>query len=242
MGSPGGSPWRSVTSSRQGQENICPSDISGLKYVQEREEAEPRAVFWYRETIKYSHARAKDGWCFSSCSRSGLVWSDRRGKEWMGFTPMVGATAQCGTRTSFSSPLSHVDAHILQHRVSPSTHRPCRGDSPALLAGSCAVPEGEGGRNPILGSKGVPHGAGAQQGTEGWTGQSCTQWSKAGHGGGVTETVTLALPNGPVLVHSGDTAVGSVHSDGLEYLLAEERGGELKNRRLWGNLLTGMHA
>ena len=49
-----------------------------------------------------------------------LVWSGRRGKERPGFTPMVGAVAQGGTRICFSSPPSHVDALILQHRVSPS--------------------------------------------------------------------------------------------------------------------------
>lgn len=51
-----------------------------------------------------------------------LIWSGRRGKERPGFTPMVGAIARGGTRTCFSSHPSHVDAFVLQHRVSPSTH------------------------------------------------------------------------------------------------------------------------
>lgn len=86
--------------------------------MREHEEAEPQAVFWYCATINYSHTHAKDGWSFNSCSLSALV--RQQGKERTGFTPVVGATAQGGTTTSFFFSPSHVDALVLQHRVSPA--------------------------------------------------------------------------------------------------------------------------
>lgn len=61
VGSPGGTPWRSVARSGQGQGNICPSHIPGLKRVQEHEEGEPWAVSWFCETIEYSRTRGRVG-------------------------------------------------------------------------------------------------------------------------------------------------------------------------------------
>lgn len=168
--------------------------------------SEPWAVFWYHKNIKYSHSHAKDGWSFSSCSPSGLVRQEGEGQS--GFY----THGRCHN-TGLPSPLlplmwmpSYSSTGCLPALTDPV-------DATALLF--WLVPEGERGRNPILGSGEVPHGAGTQWSTGGWTGQCCPQQSKGGHGASVTETETLSLPNDLVLVQRGGAAVGSAHNDGL---------------------------